>query len=659
MTETTSGPAWRPGAVAAAALGIVLIALAASIDLPRNGDGIAAFKGDEATYYSLAHSLARDFDFTFERQDLIRVWEEFSGGPDGIFLKRGKTVQIRRSVHFPYVRRVKQDDPVRSRLYYSKSFIYPLVAAPFVRVFGTKGFFVLHAVLLTLDFFVVYLFVAARGSSSRASLAYAAVFLGASIVPLYFVWITPELFNVSLVLYALFLWSYKEAASGATAPGDAFLRSRASDYVAAAIIGVLIFSKPPHAILLGPMVVLAATRRQWWRAAVVSLTAGVVAASLFTANSAITGEFNYQGGDRKTFYGRSGFPFANTWETFESIGAVRGRDTVMVGDVLVNSHSFTVFRYNLVYYAVGRSGGLVPYFFPGVLSALLFLLRGNRRLWQWLVAATIAGAIIGMLLVWPFTYSGGGGPVGNRYFLSFYPLFLLLTPPLSGLGAAVLALTIGALFTSKILLNPLYASFNPGDHMKSGPLRWLPLELTLINDLPVAAHADRMKQELGGDPPVLAYFPDDNAFNREPDAGFWVRGQSEAEVILRAPVVNIGGGLFVTKAITRLAIELQNNPFADRVTVSTGRESRTLEMKPDEAARVDLAVRAGVPYRRDEQPTSYLYVVTIRTTSGTVPFLMAPGVTPDSRFLGVRVHIVPQYVDAETSTWTVASPTGR
>jgi hypothetical protein len=39
------------------------------------------FKGDEATYYSLAHSLARDGDFTFERKDLVRVWEEYSAGP--------------------------------------------------------------------------------------------------------------------------------------------------------------------------------------------------------------------------------------------------------------------------------------------------------------------------------------------------------------------------------------------------------------------------------------------------------------------------------------------------------------------------------------------------------------------------------------------------
>ena len=400
-----------------------------------------------------------------------------------------------------------------------------------------------------------------------------------------------------------------------------------------------------------PVVALAVSRRQWRHAARSIVIAAVVAASLFAANAAITGEFNYQGGDRKTFYGQTGFPFANDWETFESIGAVHGRDTVMVGDVLVNRHSLTVLRHNVWYYVVGRSGGLVPYFFPGVLSALLFLMRGKRRLWQWLVAATTAGAIIVMLVLWPFTYSGGGGPVGNRYFLSFYPLLLLLTPPLAGIGSAGVALAVGALFTAKILLNPFYSSFNPGEHLKSGPLRWLPLELTLLNDLPVAAKPDRMKRPLGGDPPVLAYFPDDNAYDREDDGWFWVRGKSRAEVILRAPVVDVGEGRIVTKAISRLGIEIQNGANPDRVMVSTGRESRTLDLKPAEVAHLDMAVDAGVPYRRDEQATSYVYTISIRTTSGFVPFLLVPGQS-DARFLGARIHIVPQYTDAETSIWT-------
>ena len=632
-----------PGVVASAAVAVLLLAVAVAIDYPKGAQG---FKGDEATYYSLGHSLARDFDFTFERADLVRVWEEFPG-PEGIFLKRGKAVQIDASPSIPFIRRVKREDPVRTRLYYAKPYIYPLAAAPFVRLFGTNGFLVFHALLLSLDFYAVYLFVAARSRSVRVALGFATAFLGASVVPVYFVWLTPELFNFSLVLYALVLWSYKEVARE---PVGTFLAGAGSDVAAAVLVGILTFSKPTHAVLLFPLCVLAATRRQWGRAIGVAVVWAMVTGVLFLGNAAITGEFNYQGGDRKTFYSYIGFPFANARETFESIGPVRGREGVLVGDVLVNRHTFTVFRHNLVYFTLGRSSGLVPYFFPGVVAALLFLLSGDRRLWQWLAGTTIVGAMIGLLLLTPFTYSGGGGPVGNRYFLSFYPLFLLLIPGTLGLGGAAAAWSIGALFTAKILLNPFYSSFNPGEHIKSGPLRWLPLELTLLNDLPMAAKPDRMKRPLGGTPPVLAYFPDDNIYNPEGDT-FWVKGNSRGEIVLRAPVVDLGDGRFVSKTMVTLTVDIQNSARAGRVTVATGRESRTLTLKASETAHLVLAVEDGVPYHRDENPTSYLYTVSASATSGLVPFLEAPPST-DSRFLGAQIRLVPGYADAETTTWS-------
>ena len=641
-----------PGAVAAVGLALALLAIAVSLDLPRAAH---SFKGDEATYYSLTRSLATDFDFAYEHKDLTRVWEEFGGGPDGIFLKRGKVNSLRRSEYFPYVRRVKLEDPVRTRLYYAKSFLYPLAAAPFVFLFGTHGFLILHALLLSLDLFVAYLFIVARGSPRPTALAYAVVFLGASVVPVYFVWLTPELFNVSLVFYALFLWCYKEStvAGHARAGRAGFLSGAGSDYLASALVGLLTFSKPPHAILMVPMVALALLRRQWGRAIGMSVVWAVVAGGFFAANMAITGEFNYQAGDRKTFYGRSGFPYANDRETFENIGPVRERGSLLVGDVLVNRHTLTVFRHNVVYFIVGRFSGLVPYFFPGVISLLLFLARPPRHQWRWLVAGTIVTAVLVLLLTTPFTYSGGGGPVGNRYFLSFYPLFLYLTPPLAGLAPAAAALIGGSLFTAQILLNPIEASLHPGEHTKTGPLHVLPIELTLLNDLPMMFNADRSKRPLAGDPPMLAYFPDEAAFTPEGDA-FWVRGKSRADVILRAPVANVGGGQFVTKTITSFDVEVQNGAEPERVTVSTGAETRTLTMKSAEIARFTLAMPAGVPYHRDENPTSYLYVVSFRTTAGFVPFLDAPA-SSDSRFLGARIRLVPKYGDAETTTWTPGS----
>ena len=330
------------------------------------------------------------------------------------------------------------------------------------------------------------------------------------------------------------------------------LRGPRSDYLAAALIGVLTFSKPTHAILMVPVALLILARRQWGRLAGLVLAWTLLTGGLFLANAAITGEFNYQGGDRKTFYSYLGFPFANERETFDNIGPPQRLEAVLPGGVLATRHSLTVLRHNVGYFVFGRSSGLLPYFFPGVLSALLFLAVGGRKPWQWLAGATIAGAMMMLLVLTPFTYSGGGGPVGNRYFLSFYPLFLLLTPALAGIRSAAVALAIGALFTAKILLNPFYSSFHPGEHLKSGAQRWLPLELTLLLDLPMAADRERSNRRLGGTPPVHAYFPDDNSYNPEGDM-FWVKGKSRAEIILRAPVVDAGSGQFVTKAIRAAA----------------------------------------------------------------------------------------------------------
>jgi len=645
----------KAGVFASALLGLVLLAFAVSVDVPKaNGGG---FKGDESTYYVLAHSLARDFDFQFERKDLVRVWEEFPG-PQGIFLKRGKAIDIRGADRFPFIRWVKLDDPLReTRLYFSKSYIYPLVAAPFVYLFGTNGFLVLHAMLVALDLLVIYLFIFALTKSNWAALPLAAAFLGVSVVPVYFVWLVPELFNVSLAFYAVFFWAYKEVARERLATAQSrILAGPSSDYIAAVLIALATFSKPPHLLLLAPMVLLAAMRLQWKRALTIGAVCGALTAGLFAANAVITGEFNYQGGDRKTFYNYTGFPFANAWETFDNIGPVRGREDLLLGDVLVNTHSSTVFRHNLWYFVVGRNAGLLPYFFPGVLALVLFLFSKQKHAWQWLALATIAGVIVMHVFVWPFTWNGGGGPIGSRYFLAFYPLFLVLIPATAGVGAAVVAFIFGALFTAQILMNPFFASIHPGEHTKSGPLRLLPVELTLLHDLPVAQNRERMRQPIGGAPPVFAYFVDDNSFNPEGE-WFWVKGRAKAEVVLRAPVVSAGGNTWISKVIMRVHVEVRNGGVPNRVTVSTGRESQTLDMTPGQLASLSLAVRAGVPFRREVQPTSYLYTLSVKTTDGFVPFLQTPCEKPgqcasaDSRFLGAMVHVIPEYTDADITTW--------
>jgi hypothetical protein len=184
---------------------IVSAAFAVSVDVVRAGYGV---KGDEATYVAMALSTAYDGDLTFERRDLERFAGLYHTGPEGIFLKRGKTIELRSRHAFPYVSLTRSPDPRNDRLYFGKAYLYALVAAPFVRLLGLNGLLLLHVLLLGAVFAAGYLFLAAR-SSSVAAASFTSAFLGAAAVPVYGVFLTPEILNFSLVFMAYFLWAYK------------------------------------------------------------------------------------------------------------------------------------------------------------------------------------------------------------------------------------------------------------------------------------------------------------------------------------------------------------------------------------------------------------------------------------------------------------------
>jgi hypothetical protein len=176
-------PDFRTGLLMAALVLLVFGGVAVSVDVPRASFG---FKSDEATYYMMAHSLAEDGDLTYRREDLERVWKEYPSGPSGIFLKKGRVMRIRGSSSFPFVRVTARPDPDQQRLYYGKSYIYPLLASPFVFVAGTNGFLIFHAVLLALAVGAGYLFVNARSPATVAALV-ATAYMLASVAAGYFV----------------------------------------------------------------------------------------------------------------------------------------------------------------------------------------------------------------------------------------------------------------------------------------------------------------------------------------------------------------------------------------------------------------------------------------------------------------------------------------
>ncbi len=639
--------AWRLGAGATSAIAVVLLAWALSVNYPKTSYG---FFSDASTYYGLGHSLADDGDFEFRREDLVRVWREFPSGPEGIFLKRGSDPDLRVDTAPPFVHLAVRPDADLSRLYFAKSFLYPLAAAPFVRLFGTSGFLVLHALVIIVSFLCAYAFLVTR-SQPVVALIFAGAFVFVSVLPVYLVWLTPDLFNSGLVMLGYFFWLYKEVASPTRPSGaarTAWLVGPRTDLIAATWLGLATFSKPTHVLLMLPVLALFALRRQWRRGLVGGLVFSAVVVGFFGANVAVTGDWNYQGGDRKTFYSggdSKGFPFQTDDRTFATTGIGRTTNGVPL-DVLVNRDAIVdVFRHNLLYFLGGRHTGFAVYYFPGMAALLLFLLmRRQQSAWGWLTLAGGVGSAIFLMLYMPFTYSGGGGPVGNRYFLGVYPVFLFLAPGLTRPWVAVATAAISAMFVMPVLSNPFFSSFHPGEHTKSGLFRYLPLELSLINDLPVNVSPSRSRQPLGGIPPLSGYFMDDNAYTREGDA-FWVRGESRADVMLRAPApIQTGPGGDQARAlrVPRMEITLETGPKPNRVTIRTGAVVQVVEVPAHDRRTVILPMGEGLPYKPyPENPTNFVYALSIESATGFIPLFETGG--RDNRFLGVFVRMTPLY----------------
>ena len=542
--------------------GLVLLA-AVVTDLPRAADG--RFWSDSATYHAMAGSLAFDGDLDFDAGDLARVRASYPGGPQGVFLKR------------------VGGEPGRPRLVYAKALVYPAAAAPLARVLGVdRGLLVLNALLFALALWLGYGELR-RGSGAGTAAAGAVAVLAGGVVPVYLLWETPEILNLALATAGLVAWR------------------RERPIAAAVFLGLAAYSKPPNLALALPLLVepLLAGGGPWAKRVVEAARRGAVVAAVvacgFGATWLATGELNYQGGERKTFYdwypSDPGVTFdsAGVWMTTDHLGPlVAGRDegkqTARVAPARTADELRRSFVLNLGYFWVGRFGGALPYF-PGVAAAgLLFVLAGPRERHGWLALFALALSWLGYILIIPDNWYGGGGTIGNRYFLNLVPLGLLLLPRGRGGWAAAAAAVVGGALLAPVLASPVHHSLRPGEHATRAAFRVLPAEMTMLGDLSVftdvwrkrrpynAPGGDPARRPPGAPPSYFLWFPDDGTFGQETsfgEEGFWLRGGERAEVVLQtlAPV-------------SRVRLVVTAGPAGDIVTARLGRERHRLVLPP-------------------------------------------------------------------------------
>jgi hypothetical protein len=600
---------------------------ALTVDPIRSGWGI---KGDEATFTAMAMSAAFDGDLAYERKDLLRFWAVYECGPDGIFLKRGRRLHLSFDSRPPFVRITRSADTRDDRLYFGKAFIHAIMAAPFVRVLGLNGLLVMNVLLLAGACFCAYRFAAAR-APGPAAMAIAFAFFGASIVPIYLVWHTPEIFNLSFVSFAFFLWLYKEVAPAAPGRLAAFLRGPGSDVLGAVALGMATFSKPLNLLLIAPIIALLWWRRRWWRGLVVGAVFVATVGGLFSGNAAISGEFNYQGSDvangdnRRSFYGT--YPFAYPGAKFEtgSGGATMVTNEAPVDLLFERGVFLPRLARNTYYFLLGRHSGFVPYFFPGLVVLILWLLKPREiARWQVLALLGVVASSLGLLLQQPYSWSGGGGPVGNRYFLNYYPVLFFLVPPLGSVRPGLVSWAGGMLFVAQALVNPFQVAKQPWLVADQGIVRMLPVELTMVNDLPInliqGAERYRCGLRVGSDPTLTLFLLDENIYAPE-SAGLWVHGERRADVIVRSPV-----------PLATLRLQL-SSAVPNTAAVHFGGRRLSVDLKPGEPVEVRAAADAGV-----YADGAYGYMLSIGSSSGFVPVNTLTG-SSDTRFLGVLMQL--------------------
>lgn len=550
---------------------------------------------DQAVYFAMTQSIALDGDLEYTRKDLARYYYTFDAGPQGIFLKKAKD----------------------GRIFYAKSFAYSLFAAPFVRYLGANGFLVFHSFLLLLLLLLGTKFLRLF-NPPLVSLAAVLTWLFASVAGVYYLWISPDFFNLSLVFIILFLWIYKLAAPPFSNPRppsrlERFFRSETTDYLAALFLGFATFSKPPNVVLLAPLLLQQVWRRRLGRAGGIIVVFIFSVSLFFGANYLLTADWNYMGGERKTFIGT--FPLEKDSITFDSVGHPMTSEGYFEKFFL----PLTFVPLNLFYYFFGRFTGITWYFFPAVLALGLFLLSRKKRA-QWFLFLAASGGILVYIIFMPDNYGGGGGSLANRYFLNIYPLFFFLAPFIRQKRDLFLSWAMAAIFISPILVSPFRSSASPATHAKRFPFKALPVEMTLVNNFPTNTNPRAFRVDAGlTEHHGFLHFLDDNFLPKLEPTGTWTRGPYPCEVILKTYY-----------PLKEIVVHLLNNPrMNNEIKVTVEGKTQKVILPPKQRAALHFPVGRGLQIK-----ASHLYRLKIKASKGSIPYFESER-SDERRLLGV------------------------
>ncbi len=544
-------------------------------------------KADEAAYYLMAESLAHDRDLKVESQDLTRLFDHYPVRP-------AKNV-------------ILMSDDGWATAHYGKPYIYSLFATPWVWAFGPNGMVAFNMAMLLACVWLGAIYLG-RFNSPGLSLTFAAGFFLASSAFAYVFWLHPEIFNLTAIAACLFL-AFHDFRSGPGKRGNAWIRYGAPA-ASGAVLALAVYNKPMYAALG-----VAALFRVWRGRGLRSALVWVLAAAL--SMSAICGVSIAFSGHPSAYLGVSRAGVTLHTESLDdalapmrrvaqtqgvAAPAVRGNvgDTETEGETTAdeapsmprveskNTNSWGwIFKpppirvRKLVeetpYFLWGRHVGLFPYLPFAAIALLLFLFHSRRYGDRWLLlACVLAIAVYTMLWVW-FNWHGGGGFVGNRYFVSVYPAFLFLITRIRPKLLTVVGYALAGLLVGGIAFTPFGSPVREPtlqSHVRYAPFRWFPFELSIRGQIP--GYRGVSQQGL--------YFLGREDVFRPHGHWMWMHAGQPVEVFV-----------FSWEPIEETSFLLRSYAVPNRINLRFGGEEQTVVL--DSGKQERIVVRPTEPYK--------------------------------------------------------------
>ncbi len=543
--------------------------------------------GEEATWLSMAASLAHDRDLRCDPGDRSRLFAEFPFAEIDLEL-------------------ASDDGWATAR--FNRPVIYPLLAAPFVALWGANGPIALNAALFLLALGCGWRHLC-RSSGDGVALLFGLGFFLFSAAFVYLFRIQPQIMTMAAVAAAMAL--------GWGDPGSEDRWARHRGWLSGAALGIAVLLEPALVVLAVPLLGGLFLKGEangalpTWRDGAAWLAGcGATVAAGALLSIALTGSAwpdHLQHADNVAAFTVDN-PLeilrpppqhdpAATEEPAAESGARRS-----VFDLLEDSFLRLW----------GRRTGILPYF-PFVLPILLLFGAsgsGRRAHREWLLLATLSALGILQLIAEPVSQALHQTQIGNPHMVGIYPAFLFLVPRLRravvvacyGLGTLVL----GSLISTSLGVVVPDAGIHA--HTRNLPLSLLPFEYPALGRTPGFQGLEL--HGLDGAGAARLWAPADQAEAHGDE--LWLLGGESVELWLES-----------REPIPSAVFLLRNLASGNRVSMHMAghKETRDFDQVPagGESFRLDFEPRVPDKARHDAGRQIFYYRLRIKTRVGEKP----------------------------------------